>query len=175
MSAGRGFRHPMIDTHQRERYRFGNSDASVGFVRGWMVALGMVAFVLAVSWGMWTDAYRLEHDGVRTRGVVMRKEPRNHQTVRYAFQAGGRTYTASGPVSNRGVPPLASLSPGDSVLVTYVRGDPAISTTGEPESVARQFGGFVAMLGGMAVFAGVVTEARRTRILRERKHEDAAG
>lgn len=55
------------------------------------LAATIVAILTAGPGSSWLEKYdRLSKDGIETRGTVTKTEPKNHQTVRYAYQVEGR-------------------------------------------------------------------------------------
>lgn len=80
----------------------------------WLVSSCVLAYVVGrVNLpGYWV----LAHRGVRTEGVVVGKEPNNHQLVRYSFTVDQSPYSNSDQVTAAN-PDFASLKIGDRVTV----------------------------------------------------------
>jgi hypothetical protein len=78
---------------------------------------------------------RLAH-GERGNGVVRELEPGNHQTVRYEYEVGGRTYSGSGQ-AGFGNPEFTALFLGQRVIVYYDPGNPGESCIGLPAELIK--------------------------------------
>jgi hypothetical protein len=77
--------------------------------------------------------YRLDRAGVHVEGVVIAKEPKNHQLVRYRYSAAGRDQTGSGD-AGYGNPEFEALAVGDRLRVVYLTRSPEISAPGDPHA-----------------------------------------
>jgi hypothetical protein len=97
---------------------------------------GTTLFAMVIPWVFFAifisqrwPYYRLERDGVETRGVIVATLPAHHGAVDTRFEAGGASYVVrSHP--GRGNPDPSELKVGDSISVTYLRDDPAIARGG---------------------------------------------
>jgi hypothetical protein len=91
------------------------------------------AFLVLVSSSMWYGEYRLDDFGVETTGTVIRKEPREHWTVVFGYEVGGRQYTGRGSPETGSLPSMDEIRVGDPVRITYDPADPGRSRGWDPD------------------------------------------
>jgi len=92
-------------------------------------ALLVALFAIAERQGTAPLADRLSADGATTLARVTRLTPLDHNYVYYDFTIDGHAYTGWGNVGP-GNPAAEQLHIGDSVVITYVRSEPALSLLG---------------------------------------------
>jgi hypothetical protein len=123
--------------------------------------------------GVIREYQTLERRGLQTRGWVTGKDPDQHESVHYAFRAGGGVYEGVGR-AGFGNPRFHRLSIGDSVLLTYLPEDPGVSQLGDIHQLAGeeagQFQG-ARIVAALAIFV----IAFRSQGRRSRSVADAGG
>lgn len=97
--------------------------------------LSWVALAVATTVGLgalnWPSYRRLVADGASTKALVIELLPREHQFVRYEFDAAGRRIQGRSGVWPPN-PPFGALVVGESLLVHYDPSDPANTVLGNP-------------------------------------------
>jgi hypothetical protein len=92
----------------------------------------MASIAIAVLAGSNLPRYRgLFISGIKTRGVVLRTEPRNHALVCYWYRVNGIAYENCGNIG-AGNPRFEALDPGMPVVLYFDTANPKISELGEP-------------------------------------------
>jgi hypothetical protein len=109
-----------------------------------LLALAIASLIYRIN----VPHYRRLKHGFRTHGVVTALEPGNHQSVRYQFEVGGRSYSGVGS-AGFGNPDFESISVGSSVIVYYLSDNPNESCLGIPD---ERIDNEVGALGLAAVF-----------------------
>src|ERR1700732_3110698 len=92
------------------------------------------AFTFVICWLLvannmrveWHNHRRLAESGAQGVGTVIAKEPMNHQTVRYEYFVDSTRYSGDG-CGFRDPSEFDKTRIGDSIQVTYLPEDPAIS------------------------------------------------
>jgi hypothetical protein len=69
--------------------------------------------------------------GLESVGSVIELDCGNHGTFRYRFSAEGKSYVA---VGRNAAKPCGSLAVGETLTISYLRGDPGRSIAGNPRS-----------------------------------------
>jgi hypothetical protein len=98
---------------------------------------------------------RLLQDGQATEGVVVGKDPANHNLLRYAYEVSGRRYERGdqGGTADPGKP-YAQVAIGDRIPVVYLRSEPQVAVVGDPRRHLVQ--GLVGAAVGALTFSAVV-------------------
>ena len=99
-------------------------------------AFALVGFVIGMITTDWWEYYELTTRGVKTEGIVIAKEPENHNFIRYSYKAEEQTYSSIGS-DGRGNPSFEALKIGDPLVVFYDSDSPSISCLGYPSSHLR--------------------------------------
>src|SRR5882724_7791200 len=76
--------------------------------------------------------YDLATQGIRTKGIVIVKEPENHRIVRYSYVVDNKSYEGIGH-GGAGNPSFDNLNTGSAVLVFYNPRNPVVSAMGYPQ------------------------------------------
>lgn len=82
------------------------------------------------------DLHRLDRYGVVVQARVTGTRPRDHNTVVYSYEVGGRTY-ADGSFAHPPNPEARELSVGDRIHVVYDARDPSVSCACNPRDEAK--------------------------------------
>jgi hypothetical protein len=98
----------------------------------WLVLA--IGFAIAIGRINWTRYYALYRHGLITTAAVLSKEP--HQQVRYKYEVNGQAYESTGRPGTSN-PPYTEIVPGQSLQITYLPSDPAISCAGSPSQWLR--------------------------------------
>lgn len=80
----------------------------------------------------------------------MGKEPKNHQTIRYAYTVDGQSHTGQGLAGRGGVPAFEQVNVGDQIVITYLPDNPVESVPGYPRGLRRDWGFLLFILLPMA-------------------------
>ena len=130
------------------------------------VTAGVYALFFCVVFPQWRSYERLAHSGAKTTGRVIKKEPENHQSVRYEYSIASKSYFGSGSTGSRGLPVLYQIRIGDQIPVTYLPKNPSVSLPGDPEEIYSSWS--VALFGilpAASLLAGGITAVRLHRKL----------
>ena len=93
--------------------------------------------------------YSLSRGAVETTGIVVAKEPENHQFVQYSYQVDERPHSGIGTLGKTN-PPFDRLKPGDTLIVYYDRDNTSSSLLRDPREYFRSliFGALFLTVGG---------------------------
>ncbi len=143
--------------------------------RAQVVELAASWLLLAAGFGWLFSAdyrahSRLADHGVVGEAVVEETLPQIHQTVKYHYEAAGRTFEGRG-LSWRPNPDLSEIKPGQKLVVYYDPANPSFSMLGDPRQ-PLQSDLFFSILGAL-MFSTALTGAVYFR-LKERQEKLAA-
>lgn len=88
----------------------------------------------------------LAEHGTNVWGVVLAKEPDNHNTIRYSFEVNGNIYTGMGS-GGRGNPDFGQIQIGQKVIVSYDSNNPENSYLGYPEVAVESQRSLISLFG----------------------------
>jgi hypothetical protein len=93
-----------------------------------IVTAVVISFILGtLNWKRYWDLSRV---GLATEGHVIAKEPDNHMSVRYTYQANGETLVGAQSVGRS----INGFNLGDPVKIYYLPSDPSVSCFCDPRS-----------------------------------------
>ncbi len=98
----------------------------------------LLAVVTAVGIGglNWPVYRRMAARGVLDKATVVELFPKIHDTVRYEYEVGGRTFEGK-MQSWQPNPPLEQLGVGQSLVIYYDPQHPEVSVLGDPKLILR--------------------------------------
>jgi Protein of unknown function (DUF3592) len=108
-----------------------------------LIFLALYGFLFYKIYPVWQSDEQLAHEGLSTTGVIIEKQPMNHQAIRYTYQVGTKSYTGVGPTSVANVPPFDQIAIGDRITVYYIPGMPETSIPGTPTYFVQSWGGLL--------------------------------
>lgn len=102
-----------------------------------LILVWLAIFVLAfsVQWSSESELRELQAHGQMVVGKIVAIQPEFHQTVRYQYEAEGKTFEQVGSIHMLGKT-LSEVSVGESVPVYYLPKKPEKSRIADPKAVA---------------------------------------
>jgi hypothetical protein len=134
------------------------------------IALYLLFFVSFLS--TWRRVEQLANHGRTTSGIVISKEPSNHESIRYEYWVDGLKYVGTSPAGMNGLPSFSSIRVDDTIPVTYSLKKPSESFGGPRPDVYATMSFFLfCLIPGACLLLGILAAIglhhRRTFLWRD--------
>jgi hypothetical protein len=139
----------------------------------YVAAALLVGGLYLLLWPITYKNYRLEREGQHTTGILINKscEIRNSQIFFYKFVVDGKEFTGKG-APGKGNQSCERIQNGDQVFVTYLPGDPYVSSAERAVDSDIILGVFftLGLLAGLIWINGAQTQFWTEKRARKRKN-----
>jgi hypothetical protein len=143
--------------------RFTPKKKSVALLMGLALSVGAYGCFFFSFYPIWHRSEQIAHYGGMAVGLVIQKQPNNHQSVQYEYSVEGTKYFGTAPAGMSGLPPYDQIKTGDLVPVTYWPKRPSESVAGDRTDVYRttSFLLFALLPGACLLLGGIAAVGLR--------------